>query len=92
VNDASCSRSGLAFGGSRCAALGLRPALRCNATLLNVSSPLLLLSRPVPSENEEGLPLPLPRVMSVAARPPPARALVAVLRLVGLLGLCVCVM
>jgi hypothetical protein len=72
----------------------MRPALRCNAALLalNVSSPLLLLSRPVASENEEGLPLPLPPVMSVAAKPPPERSLVKVLRLRGLLGLCVCVM
>jgi hypothetical protein len=96
VNEAGCRRCTSTFGvsgDSRCAWLGMRPALRCSAALLalNVSSPLLLLSMPVASEKEEGL-LPLPPVMSVAARPPPARALVTALRLVLLLGLCVCVM
>jgi hypothetical protein len=63
--------------------------------LLNVSKPwlaevVLLPSKPDTSAAEGRLPL--PPVMRVAARPPPARALLIVLRLVGLLGLCVCVM
>jgi hypothetical protein len=72
-------------------------ALRCGAVtaallLLKVSKPLLLLSRPDDASGGEGrLPMPLP-VTSVAARPPPVRALLMALRLVGLLGLCVCVM